>query len=184
VQLVSLIGGSRVGRAIRDALVGGTVVCGTSAGAAALSETIMAGGEVDDAGAAIALHLGPGLGLLRFSSLVDTHFSKRGRLQRLFRRVAENPELLGLGIDEDTALVVRGHLAEVSGRGNVTYVDGRGVRFDNAKDALQLGAPLTLSYLRVGLVGAGYTFNLRERELEILVRAEAEEIPTVKGEDA
>ncbi|MFN2399177.1 MAG: cyanophycinase [Gemmatimonadaceae bacterium] len=182
VALVSTLGGSRVGRAIRDAFARGAIVCGTSAGAAALSGTILAGGERDENGDAVALHLGPGLGLLGFSSVIDTHFSRRGRLQRLFRQVAENPELLGLGIDEDTAMVVRGHLAEIVGEGSVTYVDGRGVRFTNAEKVTKKAAPLTLSYLRVGIVGAGYTFNLRERELDLLVQArqDGRQTPTVK----
>ncbi|MGQ0714320.1 MAG: cyanophycinase [Gemmatimonadaceae bacterium] len=181
VHLVATLGGSRVGRAIKEAFSGGATVCGTSAGAAALSETMLAGGEIDDEGEEVPLYLGPGFGLLGFSALVDTHFSKRGRLQRLFRRVAENPELMGLGIDEDTALVVRGHRAEVVGNGSVYFVDGRGVRFDNAEEA-QKGAPLTLSYLRVGIVGAGYPFDLRERELEVLLGADrGAETPTVKG---
>ncbi len=181
VQLLSTIGGSRVGSAIRDAYARGATVCGTSAGAAALSQTVLAGGEFDETGASVELYMGPGLGLLGFSSVIDTHFSRRGRLQRLFRQVAENPELLGLGIDEDTAMVVRGPLGEVVGRGSVFFVDGRGVRFDNAEE-MQHGAPLTLSYLRVGIVGAGYVFNLRERELEILVAEELrhEETPTVR----
>lgn len=180
VQLVSTLGGSRVGRAIKEAFSRGAIVCGTSAGAAALSETMLAGGELDDEGQEVPLYLGPGFGLLGFSALVDTHFSKRGRLQRLFQRVAENPELMGLGIDEDTALIVRGHLGEVTGAGSVYFVDGRGVRFDNAEEAKK-GAPLTLSYLRVGIVGAGYTIDLRERELEVLLRTQ-EETMTVKGE--
>lgn len=180
VHLVATLGGSRVGRAIKEAFSRGAIVCGTSAGAAALSDTMLAGGEIDEEGQEVPLYLGPGFGLLGFSALVDTHFSKRGRLQRLFRRVAENPELMGLGIDEDTALVVRGHLGEVVGRGSVYFVDGRGVRFDNAEEAKK-GAPLTLSYLRVGIVGAGYPFDLRERELEVLLRTEGEGTPTVKG---
>jgi cyanophycinase len=180
VQLVATLGGSRVGRAIKEAFSRGAIVCGTSAGAAALSETMLAGGELDEEGQDVPLYLGPGFGLLGFSALIDTHFSKRGRLQRLFRRVAENPELMGLGIDEDTALVVRGHIAEVVGNGSVYFVDGRGVRFDNAEEA-QKGAPLTLSYLRVGIVGAGYPFDLRERELEVLLRGDGEGTPTVKG---
>jgi cyanophycinase len=180
VHLVATLGGSRVGRAIREAHARGAIVCGTSAGAAALSDTMLAGGEIDEGGQEVPLYLGPGLGLLGFSALIDTHFSKRGRLQRLFRRVAENPELMGLGIDEDTALVVRGHLAEVVGRGSVYFVDGRGVRFDNAEEA-QKGAPLTLSFLRVGIVGAGYPFDLRERELEVLLRRDGGETPSVKG---
>ena len=185
LSLLSTLGGSRVGRAIREAHARGTTICGSSAGAAALSETVLAGGEVDVNGISVDLYLGPGLGLLGFSSVIDTHFSNRGRLQRLFRQVAENPELLGLGIDEDTALVVHGHLGQVVGRGSVIFVDGRGVRFDNAEDMMKKGAPLTLSHLRVGIVGAGYAFNLRERELEVLVQAqrEGEATPSVKGEE-
>ncbi len=180
VHLVATLSGSRVGRAIKEAFTAGAVVCGTSAGAAALSDTMLAGGEMDEEGQEVPLYLGPGFGLLGFSALIDTHFSRRGRLQRLFRRVAENPELMGLGIDEDTALVVRGHLGEVVGRGSVYFVDGRGVRFDNAEEAAK-GAPLTLSYLRVGIVGAGYPFDLRERELEVLLQRDGEETPSVKG---
>jgi cyanophycinase len=173
LKLVSTLGGSRVWRAVREAFGNGAVVCGTSAGAAALSETMLAGGEITSAGSAVPLHLGPGLGLLGFSSVIDTHFARRGRLQRLIQQVARNPELLGIGIDENTGLVVHGHLAEVVGPGNVYYVDGRDAKFDNADDAKNGSAALTLSYLRVGVVGAGYTLNLRERELDFLVESRA-----------
>jgi cyanophycinase len=176
VHLVATLGGSRVEKAIRQAYAAGAVICGTSAGAAALTETILAGGEPDDYGEMVDLHLGPGFGILGFRAVIDTHFAQRRRLQRLFMVVGQNPELMGLGIDEDTALVVQGHLGEVVGRGSVTFVDGRGVRFDNADECLT-GRPLTLSYLRVGIVGAGYTFNLRERELEILIQARQDELP-------
>jgi cyanophycinase len=182
VQLVATIGGARVDRAIREAYARGAVVCGTSAGAAALTETILAGGEPDQYGQMIDLHLGPGFGILGFRAVIDTHFAQRRRLQRLFMVVAQNPELMGLGIDEDTAMIVRGHLGAVVGRGSVTFVDGRGIRFDNAEECMH-GAPLTLSYLRVGIVGAGATFNLRERELEVLVEARLheEEVEVVRS---
>jgi cyanophycinase len=175
VHLVATIGGSRLDRAVREAYANGATICGTSAGAAALTETILAGGEPDEYGQMQDLHLGPGFGLLGFRAMIDTHFTQRRRLQRLFMVIAQNPETLGLGIDEDTALVVQGHLGEVVGRGSVTFVDGRGVRFDNADECMS-GNPLTLSYLRVGIVGAGYTLNLRERELEVLVQARQDEI--------
>jgi cyanophycinase len=183
VHLVSTLGGSRVERALREAYARGAAICGTSAGAAALTETILAGGEPDDYGQLVDLHLGPGFGVLGFRAVIDTHFAQRRRLQRLFMVVAQNPELLGLGIDEDTALVVQGHQGEVVGRGSVTFVDGRGVRFDNADECMQ-GKPLTLSYLRVGIVGAGYTFDLRERELDFLVqaRAAAEPVEVIRAE--
>jgi cyanophycinase len=133
----------------------------------------MAGGEIDEEGNLVEQYLGPGFGLLNFETIVDTHFSKRRRLQRLFVVIAGNPELMGLGIDEDTALVVKGHIGEVVGAGGVTFVDGRdSVRFDNADD-LEKGRQLTLSHLRVGIVGTHYHLNLHERELEVLVQGEA-----------
>ncbi|MBV9109775.1 MAG: hypothetical protein JO306_10250, partial [Gemmatimonadetes bacterium] len=130
------------------------------------------------------LHLGPGFGLLGFRAVIDTHFTQRRRLQRLFMVIARNADLMGLGIDEDTAMIVRGHLGEVVGRGSVTFVDGRGVRFDNA-DQCEDGAALTLSYLRVGIVGAGYTLNLRERELEVILqsRRDAGETRVLRSEE-
>ena len=184
VHLVTTLGGSRVGRALAEAYTSGAVVCGTSAGAAALTETILAGGEPDAYGQMQGLHLGPGFGLLGFRAVIDTHFTQRRRLQRLFMVIARNAELMGLGIDEDTAIVVRGHLGEVVGKGSVTFVDGRGVRFDNADECDRGGCALTLSYLRVGIVGAGYTLNLRERELEALLQArrDGEETPVIRSE--
>jgi cyanophycinase len=181
VQLVSLLGGSRVATAIREAYNAGAVVCGTSAGAAALTETILAYGETDENGERRDMYMGPGLGLLGFHAMIDTHFAARRRLHRLFTAIGRSPELLGLGIDEDTALVVRGHLGRVVGPGGVTFVDGRSVRFDNAEDPRRGGAEVTMSYLRVGIVGDGYELNLRERELETVVQARAsdEATPTV-----
>lgn len=172
VKLVTELSGTRTEAAIREHYVNGGVVCGTSAGAAALSEITMAGGEVDEEGNLVEQYMGPGFGLLRFATVIDTHFSQRRRLQRLFLVIASNPQLFGIGIDEDTALVVRGHVGEVVGAGGVTFVDGRDtVRFDNAND-LSHGRQLTLSHLRVGIVGTKYHLNLRARELDELVSGE------------
>jgi len=170
VKLVDALTGTAVSRAIRAAHARGAVVCGTSAGAAAITELTMAGGEIDEEGNLVEQYIGPGLGLLGFDAVIDTHFSERRRLQRLFLVVAEHPRLFGLGIDEDTALVVRGHVGRVVGAGGVTFVDGRTtMHFDNAR-RLDVGRQLTVSYLRVGIVGTHYELNLRERELELLVR--------------
>ena len=172
IKLVAELSGTRACESIKALSQRGGVICGTSAGAAALTSLTMAGGEIDEEGQLVEQYLGPGFGLLDFETIVDTHFSRRRRLQRLFVVIAGNPELLGLGIDEDTALVVHGHLGEVVGAGGVTFVDGRdSVRFDNADD-LEKGRQLTLSHLRVGIVGTHYVLNLHERELEVLVQGE------------
>lgn len=168
VKLIAALTGTPVAEALRDAYRRGAIICGTSAGAAALTETTLAGGEIDEEGSLVEMYIGPGLGLLGYKAMIDTHFAERRRLHRLFVAIGGNPRIMGLGIDEDTALVVRGHLGEVVGKGGVTFVDGRSVRFDNAAEVTK-GRQLTLSHLRVGIVGTGYVFDLRERELEILV---------------
>jgi cyanophycinase len=166
VKLVAALGGSCTLSEIKALYRRGGVICGTSAGAAALTELTMAGGEIDEEGNLIEQYIGPGLGLLGFETVVDTHFQQRRRLQRLFVVVAQNKELLGLGIDEDTALIVRGHVGEVVGAGGVTFVDGREtVHFDNA-DEIEKGRQLTLSHLRVGIVGTKYKLDLRTRDLD------------------
>jgi cyanophycinase len=169
VKLVAELSGSRTGAALKELFRRGGVICGTSAGAAALTELTMAGGEIDEEGNLVEQYIGPGFGLLGYQCIVDTHFSRRRRLQRLFVVIASNLQLLGLGIDEDTAFIVRGHLGEVVGAGGVTFVDGReSVRFDNVSE-MEVGRQLTLSHLRVGIVGTHYHLNLVERELEVLV---------------
>lgn len=172
VKLVAELSGTRAEAALKRLFARGGAVCGTSAGAAALTALTMAGGEIDEEGHLVEQYIGPGFGLLGHETIVDTHFSRRRRLQRLFVVIAANPQLFGLGIDEDTALVVRGTVGQVCGAGGVTFVDGRdSVRFDNAQD-LEVGRQLTFSHLRVGIVGTNYRLDLARRELEVVVKGE------------
>ena len=172
VKLVSCLSGTPLEEAIRDAYLDGAIVCGTSAGAAALTKTTLAGNEVDEEGKLVEQYIGPGLGLLGYHTLVDTHFTQRRRLYRLFVAIAEFPALMGLGIDEDTALVVKREIATVVGKGGVTFVDGSSVRFNNASDVTK-GPELTISALRVGIVGTGQQFNLKKREVLALLSSPA-----------
>jgi cyanophycinase len=168
VKLVSALSGTPLEAAIRDAFIEGAIICGTSAGAAALTKTTLAGNEVDDEGNLVEQYIGPGLGLLGFHTLIDTHFTQRRRLYRLFVAIAEFPALMGLGIDEDTGLIVQRDVGTVVGRGGVTFVDGSSVRYNNATDVTH-GPELTISALRVGIIGTGQQFNLKKRELEALL---------------
>ena len=168
VKLVSCLSGTPLEEAIRDAYLDGAIICGTSAGAAALTKTTLAGNEVDEEGKLVEQYIGPGLGLLGYHTLIDTHFTQRRRLYRLFVAIAEFPALMGLGIDEDTALIVKREIGTVVGKGGVTFVDGSSVRFNNASDVTK-GPELTISALRVGIVGTGQQFNLKKREVVALL---------------
>ena len=168
VKLVSILSGTPLEEAIRDAYIDGAIVCGTSAGAAALTKTTLAGNEVDEEGKLVEQYIGPGLGLLGHHTLIDTHFTQRRRLYRLFVAIAEFPALMGLGIDEDTALIVKREIGTVVGKGGVTFVDGSSVRFNNAPDVTR-GPELTISALRVGIIGTGQQFNLKKREVQSLL---------------
>ena len=164
VKLVSALSGTPLEDARRDAYFDGAIVCGTSAGAAALTKTTLAGNEVDDEGKLVEQYIGPGLGLLGYHTLIDTHFTQRRRLYRLFVAIAEFPALMGLGIDEDTALIVRREIGTVVGGGGVTFVDGSSVRYNNSSEVTK-GPELTISALRVGIVGTGQQFNLKKRDV-------------------
>jgi cyanophycinase len=126
-RLLAVIGGTLVHQALHKAFEQlGRCIAGTSAGAAALSQHMMHGGGAGVPAPGTAHSLAAGLGLLQ-RVVIDQHFSERQRLGRLLSVVAQNPTLIGVGIDEDTALVIErsGGGLEVVGDGAVTLIDGR-----------------------------------------------------------
>jgi cyanophycinase len=126
-RLMSLIGGTRIDRAMHRALrERGACIGGTSAGASAMSEHMLYdGGNRDVLPTKGTVQISAGLGFMR-RVVIDQHFSERQRLGRLLSVVAQNPYLLGAGIDENTALIVEPGLGlEVIGEGAVTILDGR-----------------------------------------------------------
>jgi cyanophycinase len=156
-RLQTLVG-SRVNDQLRDRLSGGLVVAGTSAGATALGRTMILGGTGADV-AAGTVRTARGLGLLP-RVLIDMHFGERGRLPRLLSAVALDPERLGVGIDENTAICVHQETFEVLGSGTVTVVDAqRSPVVDAAFD----NDPITLFDVRLHLLPAGCVFDLAAR---------------------
>lgn len=114
-RLVETVGGTPVARALHEGHMQGRLcIAGSSAGAAALSQHMLVGREV-----------GTGLGLLP-GAIVDQHFTERRRLPRLAAAVTARPGLLGIGVDEDTALIVHAQGFEVVGRASVTLVHAAG----------------------------------------------------------
>src|SRR5215217_3357591 len=126
LRLTALMAGSQMCERIRERLYGdGLVVAGTSAGAAAMSGVMIIGGRSQGTVRRSDVALAPGLGYWR-DTVVDTHFNQRGRPNRLFTIFAHNPQVLGVGIDENTAIEVEpGASFRVIGDGAVMVLGGR-----------------------------------------------------------
>jgi len=161
LKLASIIGGTRVAEAILAAFRHGAVVAGTSAGASAMSSHMVAFGASGTTPKQRMAQIAAGLGVLP-GVIVDQHFQQRNRLGRLLSLVAQNPSLIGLGVDEDTAGVVGpDHVMEVIGRGSVTVVDGSA----SETDAWEVGGhrPVMISNVVLHSLPAGYRFDLVRR---------------------
>lgn len=161
LRLSSTIGGTRLADAITERFRHGAVVAGTSAGASALSSHMIAFGASGATPKHRMAQIAAGLGLLP-GVIVDQHFQQRNRLGRLLSLIAQNPSLLGLGVDEDTAGVVGpDHVMEVIGRGSVTVIDGA----MSETDAWEVHGhrPLMISNVVLHSLPSGYRFDLRRR---------------------
>jgi cyanophycinase len=160
-RLLALIGGTTLDAEMHTALkLRGACIGGTSAGASAMSGHMLAQGRAELQPEKGSVSLGAGLGFLH-KVVIDQHFSERQRLSRLLTVVAQNPYLLGIGIDEDTALVVeRGVGIEVLGEGAVTIVDGRSM-LTNVADIAERDTPELID-VRLHLLPAGSKYRLPE----------------------
>ena len=132
LRITSIMGGTRAQQALYRAFENGAIIAGTSAGASVMSETMITSGNDDDAPKKCTLKMAPGLGLLR-DVVIDQHFAQRGRIGRLLTAIAQNPHMLGIGIDEDTGLVISDDsVFEVVGSHAVTVIDSHS-DYSNAK---------------------------------------------------
>jgi cyanophycinase len=153
-RIATILGGTATDSLLqeRDVLIGGT-----SAGAAVMSGTMIVEGDRPGITRA-SVRTGPGLELLP-GVLIDQHFAERGRVNRLLSAVALYPHELGLGIDEDTAILTEGDRFEVLGSGAVTVVDA-GAATDIR---VPPRGPITLAGARIHVLPAGHTFHLTGR---------------------
>jgi cyanophycinase len=162
LRLTALLAGTEFCEGIRARLYGdGLVVAGTSAGAAAMSSVMLIGGRSEGTVRRDDVELAPGLGYWR-DVVVDTHFNQRGRVSRLLTIFAHNPQVLGIGIDENTAVdLVPGEGFTVIGEGAVMVFNGR-VTHTNAPEASG-DQTLALTDSLVHVLADGYGFNLRTK---------------------
>ncbi len=163
VRITSQLGDTPVEKRIREIYEQGGVVAGTSAGAAALCGTMLASGKGFDSSRGSAHRVASGLGLLR-GIVIDQHFSQRGRMARLLGAVARNPRQLGVGIDEDTAIVVKAEQSfYVTGTGAVYVIDASGLTHSNVADELDENDGLSVWDVRVHVLARGDRFDLNAR---------------------
>jgi cyanophycinase len=163
LRLSTILGGTSVAKALRLMNAAGVHMAGTSAGAAFISEHMIAFGEEGASPIAGAVRLAPGLGLTnRF--IIDQHFRQRDRLGRLLAALAFNPFAIGLGLDEDTAAFIGpDNTLEAAGSGSITVVDASGIEF-SSMDVAAEGQPVCMLGIAIHILIAGATFNLHTRQ--------------------
>jgi cyanophycinase len=163
LKLTSQLGDTPVYDRLREIHAGGGTIAGTSAGASVVCETmVVAGGQNGSNSIAGDLRMAPGFGLFP-GVIVDQHFAERGRIGRLVAAVTQNPRILGIGIDENTAIIHQRHAFRVLGGGAVYVVDAQDLAYTNLTDE---SGDRTISafHLRLHLLTMGDEFDLESRE--------------------
>ncbi|WP_179218478.1 cyanophycinase [Saccharibacillus sp. O23] len=163
VRLTSLLGGTFFYDELRDRWHDGMPIGGTSAGAAVMScHMIMSALEVEDE---YIVEMGVGFCLIE-DAIIDQHFSQRARFGRLMTAIAHNPQVMGIGIDENTAIHVQddGSVFSVLGEHSVTVFDGKKLEYVDTTDHGD-NTNITISGVRLHSLASGYRFDLITRKL-------------------
>jgi cyanophycinase len=162
LKITSQIGDTPIFQRVHDIYDRGGVIAGTSAGASVMCETMLVSGDGASHKVRDNLRMAPGLGLVD-GIVIDQHFAERGRMGRLVAAVAQNPRNIGVGIDEDTAIIVEGgHRFTVIGSGAVYVVDGAEVTFSNLIEE-EFDRMLSTFDIRMHVLSQGDEFDLRKR---------------------
>jgi len=182
IKITSQIGDTPIFQRIRDIYNEGGVIAGTSAGASVMSETMLVeGGDEESHIIGGSLRMAPGLGLIG-GVIIDQHFMERGRVGRLLGAVAQNPKNLGIGIDEQTAIVVeRGNGFYVLGSGAVYVIDGRKVTYSNVAEE-DLKKTLSIYNVKIHMLSQGDRFDLINGVPRQMTGKAAEKLPEKETE--
>lgn len=167
LRLTSILGGTRFHKVLTEKYRNEEFVyAGTSAGAAAASASMIYQGTSKEALLKGEIKITSGLDLIE-NVIIDTHFVSRGRIGRLFQAVVSNPSVLGIGLGEDTGLLIKnGSCMEAIGSGLVILVDGRQIKDTNLTD-VPLGAPISINNLIVHVMSQDDKYDLTTGEFTI-----------------
>lgn len=159
LRITSLIGGTPIYDALKEVCHKGSFIVGTSAGASVMSDTMIVEGKEEDSPRKCTLNMSPGFGLIK-DVIIDQHFAQRGRFGRLLTGIAQNPEILGIGIDENTGIIVnKTGIIEVIGEGAVYFVDGSTITYTNVSE-LKADEILSMHNVKLHILTDGNKFNL------------------------
>jgi cyanophycinase len=161
LRITTLLGGTPMDTLLHQCYEQGTILGGTSSGASMMSCTMMISGQGEENPSLDAVELSPGMKFIE-GPIIDQHFSQRGRIGRLLAAVARQPQKLGIGIDENTAMVVNNGQFTVLGEGAVTVVDAKGMAYTNIH-ASSDGEGLALFGLQLHVLPASHCFDLDRR---------------------
>jgi cyanophycinase len=165
LKITSQIGDTPIFQRMHQIYNDGGLIAGTSAGASVMCETMLVSGNGDESNKIAELRMAPGLGLIA-GVIIDQHFAERGRMGRLLGAVAQNPANLGIGIDENTAILVEQEKDfYVLGEGAVYVLDGSGVTDSNLTEQFE-GRTLSIYDIRLHVLSQGDAFNLENRRPE------------------
>ena len=164
LKITSILGGSPILEEVRRKYFNEKcVIAGTSAGASAMSDTMIYGGESHEALCKGTVQMTGGVGLIK-RMIIDSHFIKRGRFSRLMEIVSSNPGYIGLGLGEDTGVIIRnGHILEAIGNGLVVIFDGHGIKYTNIS-SLKDGEAIAVEAVLVHTLVKGHGFDALTRE--------------------
>lgn len=181
MRLTSIFGGTRLLRIIQNRYRNEDfIVAGTSAGAMAMSNTMIYEGDATKAHLKGEVKITTGLAFMD-KVIFDSHFEKRGRFGRLSQAVGANPSCIGIGLGEDTGmLITEGNKMEAIGSGLVVIIDGHDIRHSNIADIPE-GNPMSVENIRVHLCAKGNGYLVHERKF--VERMARETTPIMKDWD-
>ena len=166
-KIVQYIGGTLLHKIIQQRYESDNfVIAGTSAGAMCMSQEMIKGGGIKEAFTKGAVQMGEGMGFIP-NLIIDSHFIRRGRFGRLAEAVARFPKMIGIGLAEDTGLVIKNcNMAEVIGSGMVILFDPRKLKHNNQKVVVE-GSPMSLTNLKTHILANGDRLDIKKKKIKI-----------------
>jgi len=166
-KIVQYIGGTLLHKIIQQRYEKDNfVIAGTSAGAMCMSQEMIKGGGIKEAFTKGAVLMGEGMGFIP-NLIIDSHFIRRGRFGRLAEAVARYPKMIGIGLAEDTGLVIKNcNMAEVIGSGMVILFDPRKLKHNNQKVVVE-GSPMSLTNLKTHILANGDRLDIKKKKIKV-----------------